>query len=329
MATEIRQLFQSLENGKIRPVYFLEGDDYFLQDLVSSKVEKALFDGNAAHRTILLPDEMSGKEIVDRLTETDLFSSKKLFILRNPQSIREKTQKEILDYCSNPIPSHCLIIIHDNFLKKRAFITKLKSTLDVISVSRPFENKLKEWARYFFKENGRNVDQGVITAIMEIAGDSLHHLSNEISKICLLIQDDEIVTKELVYQFTGWNREFQRWEFILSIANKDLPKSLAVGQSLINQNETLLSLLYPLTSFFQEVLYEKLSPGTFNPRTGYIPLAPSVKKKIPQYAKSISQQEVEFALGQLGELDNRIKSTTVSDESELVRLLFNIIGNHG
>lgn len=328
MATEIKQLFQSLDKGEGRAVYFLEGDDYFLQDLVINKVEKSIFPNGSADRTVLLPDEMKGKEIIDRLTETDLFSSKKLFVLRNPHSLRDKTQKEILEYCSNPIPSHCLVIIHDNLAKTRAFITKLKSALDVVSVRRPFENKLRDWARYFFQENGQKVDTSVINAVIEIAGDSLHHISNEINKVCLFAQDDEKITKDLVYQFAGWNRDFQRWEFILSIANKDLKKALLVGRSLLKQNETVLSLLYPLTSFYQELLYEKISPGTFNPRVGYIPLAPSVKKRIPQIAKSVSQHEIEYALGQLGELDHRIKSTTVSDESELVRLLFDIIGNH-
>ena len=43
----------------------------------SSKIEKIL----------MLPDDMSGKEIVDRITTKDLFSTKKIFIIRDPQKI--------------------------------------------------------------------------------------------------------------------------------------------------------------------------------------------------------------------------------------------------
>jgi len=329
MVTEIRSLFKSLKNGDIQPIYFLEGDDYFLQDFVVNKIEEAMFVDGPVDKTLLIPDEMSGKEIITRLTEVDLFSSKKLFVLRNPQSLRDKTQKELIEYCSSPISSHCLVIIHDNFTKKRAYLTKLKAMFDTVSVNRPFENKLKDWARYFFQEKDKKVNNTVINTVIEIAGDSLHHVFNEIDKICLLTKDDEQITKELVYQFAGWNRDFQRWEFILSVANKNLQKAIIIGNSLLKQNETILSLLYPLTSFFQEILFEKMSPGTFRSKVGYIPLAPSVKKKLPYYSKSFSQTEIESALGQLGELDYRIKSTTVSDESELVRLLFNIIGNNG
>ncbi|MBC8216010.1 MAG: DNA polymerase III subunit delta [Candidatus Marinimicrobia bacterium] len=329
MEQEIKTVIRAIENGDIRPVYFLEGDDQFIQQIFIKKLEKAFFGEAVVNRTLLTPEEMGGKEIIDRLIETDLFSSKKLFILQNPHVLREKAQKEMLAYCNSPIHNHCLIIVNEDSSKKRAFITKLRSALDSVNVRKPYEDKIRIWVQYFFNEYGRKVDRRVIDSLVEIAGDSVHHIANEVSKICIMTDKEDAITPELVYQFAGWNRDYQRWEFIASVAKKDLAKSLLTGRSLLNQNETMLSLMYPLVSFFQELLYEKMSPGTFNPRMGYIPLPPSVKKNIPQFAKKFSRQEIDHALFQLGDVDYRIKSTTISDETELVRFLFSTFKSNG
>ena len=91
----------------------------------------------------------------------------------------------------------------------------------------------------------------------------------------------------------------------------------------------MLSLIYPLTSLFQELLFEKLSSGTLSAKKGYIPLPPSVVKKIPQIAKRFSKEEIEYALLLLGNIDQRLKTTNEPDESLLSQFLFTILTAHG
>jgi hypothetical protein len=91
----------------------------------------------------------------------------------------------------------------------------------------------------------------------------------------------------------------------------------------------MLSLLYPLTTFYQEMLYSKISPKTPPARGVYIPLSDSVKKNLPTYLKNYSREDIELALSLLGEIDLRSKTTTVSDESEMTKFLFNLMSNNG
>ena len=59
---------------------------------------------------------MSGKEIIEQILFSDLFNTQKLFILRDPQQLKGKAVKDLLEYCSNPIPNHFLVLINDNFI---------------------------------------------------------------------------------------------------------------------------------------------------------------------------------------------------------------------
>jgi DNA polymerase III delta subunit len=158
-----------------------------------------------------------------------------------------------------------------------------------------------------------------------MAGDSVGHIANEIDKISISLDEGQELTDDLVRQFSGWKKEHQRWEFFKSLGNKNLNQSLKIGLSLITQNETMLTLIYPLTAFFQELLFAKLSPEVVPGRGVYVPLSNSIVKNLPSYVKKYSRKEIELALKLLGEIDVRNKTTSVSDESEMTKFLFNLL----
>ena len=326
---QLRSVVMEVEKGQIQPVYLFQGDDQYLQKFVVEKIESALFPEGMSEKIILEPNEMSGNEIIEKLYAADLFSSKKIFVLRNPQNIQSSYRKNIFRYCEKPIQSNCLVIILEDFDQRKAIVKELIKRIDPIDVRSPFENKMSGWVRYFFKEKGIAADSNVVEEILKIAGDSLYHLANEIDKIAIYLQDGEELTLDHVYRFSGWKRDYKRWEFLLAVGDRNLQKAIKTGQSLISQNETFLSLMYSLTSLFQELLFIKVSKGTFSQPVGYIPLSPVIKKKLPQLARQFSREKVEKALALLGKIDERIKTTKVSDESELIQFLFNVIPKDG
>ena len=322
-------VLRTVQAGNIEPVYYLLGEEYYLQYLIIERISKALFGETKQDKTLLLPDELSNKEIIDQLTQTDLFASKKLFVLRNPSALRNKYREELLTYCRNPLENHNLVIIEDDYNDRKAITKDLKKNLNTVSVQIPFANEMKKWTRFFFKEKQIQPSDNIVDALIEIAGDSIYHIANEVEKISLNVSDDVPLTLETIYQFAGWQRDYQRWEFFQAIGLRDLEKALLLGQSLFRQGQTMLGLMYPLTSLFQELLFEKLSSGTLSIKKGYIPLPPSVVKKLPQIAKRFSKEEIEYALLLLGKIDLRLKTTNESDETLFSQFLFTVLTAHG
>lgn len=327
MNQSITQLMNSLKNNGVKPVYLLQGKDKYLQQFLSDKIADTFFQNSKSDKILLIPDDMKGPEIIENITATDLFSSKKMFILLEPQKISGQSRKEFLSYCDKPIQSNCLVIVLEEFGKNVAMVRELTKRFTAINVSSPFESDMRKWAQYFLREKGINANTEVLNTIVEMAGDSVGHIANEIDKISILLNEGQELTNDLVRQFSGWKREHQRWEFFRSLGNKNLAQSLKIGLSLITQNETMLSLLYPLTTFFQELLFAKLPNGGVPGRGGYVPLSNSIVKSLPNFAKKYSRKEIELALKLLGEIDLRSKTTTVSDESEMTKFLFGLLEN--
>ena len=323
---KVKDAINDLKSGLLKPIYFLKGGDQFLQSFFIDKISRYFFNDQPENKYFLVPDEIKGKEIIDRLTITDLFATKTLFILKNPQQLKGKVNDDLLEYCKFPNENNILVLTNDDWTKKAAFLTQIEKLLDPIDVQTPFSSKLKKWANYFFKERQKSVHPTIINITVEMAGDSLMHLQNEIDKICLWVGDRDDITLNDIEKFSGWKREYQRWEFLLAFGEKDYERTLSLGKTIITSNDSMISLIYPLTAMFQEMLYVKMKNGTFTDSRSYVPIPPSVKKKIPQFSKGFSRKKLEFALNQLGQIDKRKKTTISSDETELIQFIGHVIG---
>ena len=326
MAIELKTVLKTIDGRDIAPIYYLKGSDQYLQSLFIEKVGLAVFGDEPVDKTLLLPVEMSGKEIIDRLLATELFSSKKLFILRDPQQVRGNYGKDLLAYCQAPIQNHTLILVNDDFLDSSVFSKSVEKFTNPISVQTPYTQNLRSWALYFFQERKKSVQPKVVDTLIEMTGDSLHHMQNEVEKLCLWLGNKKTIKQDDLGKFSGWRRNRQRWEFLTALGDGDLNKSVSLGRIIITKNETMVSLIYPLTALFQEMLYVKMNTGTFSHPKGYMPISRSIRQRIPEFAKGFSQKKIEFALKHLGKIEKRQKTTYSNGESELIQFIYHVLG---
>jgi hypothetical protein len=112
----------------------------------------------------------------------------------------------------------------------------------------------------------------------------------------------------------------------LALGGKEYSNAMSLGKNIIAKSESMLSLLIPLSALFQEMLFHKMGNGTFNEFRGYIPIPPSVKKRIATFSRSFEIREIKNALKILGEIDKRQKSAHSKDETELIQFIGSVIG---
>ena len=328
LTTSFEEGLNSLKNGPVKKLYFLMGADHYLQKYFIDNIYDIVSSNNTVQKVFLMPDDMTGKDIIDRLTTMDLFNSMNLFILRSPNTIKGKVRDELVNYCHNPTQQNILILIQDEYGAKNKMIQNLTSLVKPISVSTPFASKMENWVKLFFKNNGLNqVPKEVIEYIIETSGDSLNHLKNEIDKISINLDVNDKLDRKYVDQYSIWRRKFKEYEFFNLLGERKLRKTLEFGRMLVSQETSLINLLYPMTEFFQELLFLKISRGTNSNSKRYTSLAQSVNRKIPSYASNYSSKEIISALKRLGQIDRKIKTTTINDESIITEFLYATVNN--
>ena len=323
---KIKEAIAGLKKDMIYPIYLLKGNDHFLQNFFIEKLSEEYFASSKIEKVLMLPDDMSGKEIVDRITTTDLFSTKKIFIIRDPQKIKGKASNDLANFCKNPAADCVTVFLNDDWAIQSSFFSKVEANVIQVDVQTPFANDLKKWTKFLIKKKGKTASLHVENTLVELAGDSLAHLDNEIEKICLITGNRSAIEIEDVMRFSGWEKDRQRWEFLLALGEKKYSRAISLGRNLITKSETMLSLIIPITALFQEMLFHKMQNGTFNAYRGYIPLPPSVKKRVSYFSRSFKMAEIEGALRILSEIDKRQKTTFSEDETELIQFIGNVIG---
>ena len=324
---KVKAALKSISLETTHPVFLLKGDDHFLQDFFIKRVLEIFFNDLSYTKTLMLPDDMSGKEIIEKLTITDLFESNNLFIIRDPQKIVGKFSADLFEICKNPNSGHLIFLIIDNWYTKTAFTSKIESFLEPIDTQSPFEKDMIKWAKYLFSKKNKTADPKVISFLIDMAGESIVHLNNEINKICILIEPRQHIEIKDLEQFSGWKRGRGLWEFLLAFSSKNFEKSVEIGKSLIQDSNQLASLIISLANLYQEMLFQKMKKnGTFDSYSGYIALPASIKKKIRYFTANFSKEEIVEAIKLLYGIDKRKKSQSTDDEFELIHFIGKTIG---
>ena len=322
---DLKHILSKLKAGELSNVYVLKGEDLFLQKFFIEELFNKLCIDSLASKELLTPNELSGKEILDKILSSDLFSSKKLFILRDPQQIKGKVSKELISYCHQPILNHYLVFICDNYLDKSSFFKNLSSKIPSINVSTPFQSEMIKWGNFFVKDNKKVISSHMLKELIDNCGDSLYNLKNEIDKICLMIEEKNIKMEHINLN-SSFSRSRKRWELMSSIGSRDLKKSIILGKFIIDGSETMISLIFPIMALFQELLYVKMNNGTFIKPSSYIPLSTLLKNNITNYAKNYSLDDIRAAIRELKKIEIRQKTTNTNDESELINFIYDAIG---
>ena len=322
---DLKKTISKINNGVIDKIYFLKGEDQFLQNFFIDKLFSNIFSDTQGFKKFFTTNEFSGKEIIDSILSIDLFVSKKLFIIKDPQKIKGKPLDELLKYCNNPSDNNVLVLINDNFSDSDSFSKKMSKSILKLNVSIPFHGELLKWAKFFTKENGKTISTELLNEIVENCGDSLYNIKNEIDKICLMTGDEEI-KKDYINSETTFLRGRKRWELMNSIGIRDLEKSIKLAKSIINSSESMVSMIFPLMTFFQEILFLKMNDGTFIKPNSYIPISPSIQNNLGDYSRCYRIDEIELAIRKLKEIEIKQKTSNIDDETEFISFLYNAIG---
>jgi len=322
---DLKLALSKINSGVVDNIYFLKGEDQFLQNFFIDKLCLNIFSDSLRFKRFLTTDEFSGKEIIDSILSSDLFATKKLFILKDPQKIKGKPLDELLKYCNNPYDNHFLVLINDNFANTDSFSKKVPKNILKLNVSTPFFSELLKWAKFFIKENGKIISPKLLNEIVENCGDSLYNIKNEIDKICLLNDEEEIKGKYINSE-TSFSRARKRWELINAIGTRDLEKSIKLAKLIINYSNSMVSIIFTLITFFQELLFIKMNNGTFIKPDGYIPLSRSIQNSLVNFSSKYSKDEIVSVIRKLKEIETKQKTSNIDDETELISFLYKAIG---
>ena len=146
------QVKKAINAGEVAPVYLFSGDDVFRKQTLTKQIISAL---KVDEFNLTQEDCQQTKDIGEVLTLANTmpaFADKRVIILNNIDKLTKNPLAALLNYLGNPLPSTCLILMHNDYKKFKKDKT-LTSALSEDSVEVLFDELKGASLQKWLKEN--------------------------------------------------------------------------------------------------------------------------------------------------------------------------------
>jgi len=263
MISKPRDVLKELQEGKYHPVYFLQGEEPFYIDQISSFIEKNAIEESqkSFNQVILYGKDVKVSDILSHARRFPMMSERQVVIVKEAQSIsdlnREGGQKLLIDYLANPTVSTILVFCHKNkTLDKRKSLYKNFSKIAlVVETKKLFENQVPAWIKERVAEKGLKINEKATMMLAQNIGPNLERINNEIEKVSVNIKSG-VIDENVVQKFVGISRDFNVFEFQKALGSRNRQKAQIIAEYLSQhskENPIFLTLGF-LFSFFSKVL---------------------------------------------------------------------------
>ncbi len=241
---------KEISAGKFRNAYLIAAvDNYFISKAAEILREK-LFGSkdNKDNFFLKYADETPMQELFDIAdSSASLFSSQKIVIIKRCEKYSRKLS-ELMEF-SKKIDENSFIL----FCFDSQFVYEKKLNQDKSNVFYDFSNMpqrdLYDLVRNEFLKSGIRINNDALDLFLTSIPSSFDLINTEIEKISNydFAKDEPVITKEIILEFTGYDREYTPEELMSCIVKKDRNRAFTVLNNLLNNkglNEVyLLSLI--------------------------------------------------------------------------------------
>ena len=332
MLTSFSDFQLGLQRGRLGANYFLFGPDPYLLESARSALVQALerAHGGGALADTLDLDEVSIDEVLNAARSLSLFAPHQIVQVRGVMKLRDTPCKKLADYLSNPNPTATLIFYTgelDRDQRKKKIFEVLSTSTKVVEMAAPDRRTITEWIRSIGSKEGFSVEQDALDFVIEMQGNDLGRIIQEIEKARLYAGQQALITLSIAEATSGFSGDHDLSEFLDAVCSKDRQKALRlVGEIFFEGKESFLAFWWfglRLRQLLQvQELSGKLSPQLISRQVGIFP-ARTAEKLLVQ-SKSFSRITLQKALYRLGTLDDKIKRSSVDSRVLMERLVYEL-----
>jgi DNA polymerase-3 subunit delta len=309
----------SLKGNRFHPNYFLFGSDPGLVEMAQKALIGAIQQASQGQLSVMTVDldETSVDEVLNSFQHLTLFAPLRVIVVKSVMRLKETQGKRLARYFENPNPQTTVVFVAgelDRDQRKKKIFEILTRGTQAVELTRLEGREISDWLQRHAQERGCSLAPDAVQFLLELQGNDLGRLQQELEKALLYAGSGNEVTLAIVEAVSGFAAGHTLSEFIDAIATKDKVKALALQQEIFfSGKETGLAFWWfsqQLRQWLQfRELAGKLSPAVIGKRTGVYNA--SVAGKMADQARRFSSQSLAQALHRLAAVDHKVKSSTV------------------
>jgi len=310
-----------IRNGKLKPVYFLYGNDYYLKDTAIQSIRKSMKEkGLVFEYGFYNAAELDANELQNLLFGTSLFQSTKCSVISNVKGLLPSARKIMNNYLQNPEPSNILILTADEIEGRNAFYKRIQAAATTMMSNSPFENEIPGWLRQYVAKLDRNIDVAAINELIRYVGSDLGKLSNELDKIHIFLPEGRAITRDDIRKISGFSKTYSIDQLLDAIGNRNKSAAVAICKNLLENGISDVYLIISLYQYVWKLILLKdqrllASPDLSKQVRVY---RPKQLDQLKMVASRFSMKQLKQAVSLLVQADRRVKTSACDPVSNFM-----------
>ena len=255
----VQSILNEIKAGDIRPLYFLMGEEAFFIDQISTFIETSVLDETQRgfDQTTIYGKDTSIDAIVSSAKRFPMLAERQVIVVKEAQNL-SRTIEDLLPYVKNPQHTTTLVICYKyKSIDKRKALYKALSKAHVVFESKKiYDSNIPSWISGELQKMNLKITPKASFLLSEFLGNDLAKISNELSKLQLVMGDNDLITPELIQINIGISKDFNNFELQKAIAQLDQKKAYQIVRYFSqnpNQHPMVLTVA-TLYSFFSKLM---------------------------------------------------------------------------
>jgi len=309
-------LERHIERRTVRPLYLFFGEEDFLMYRAVKRLEEALKDqyGESPLRVVREAQEIELAEFLAEARAATLWGPGQLLVLHRVEHYDAAALKAVGDYLDHPAPRSWVVLLGEGLkskdLGKVPVWNRLQQGEAALGFFRLKEGELYQWLTQEAQSRGKSLTPAAALRLVEVAGDNLSELSQELEKLVLFAGSERTLTPALVAQLTSHSRTYNIFALVDALGEAGAHKRLAALDHLLDLGEPPAKILGMLARQLRLLMRLKEATGAAPEVARSLNLPQGVLKRLGQQAARFSDRALRAHLHLLHQTDLSLKTST-------------------
>lgn len=201
----LEKLKKDLSAGQPGQLYIFHGEETFLRDHYLRRLQEMILTGGLGefNRHDIGAKDMSPHALEEAVDCLPMMAERTFILVIDFDLFKagEQDREEYIRILSN-LPAYCcLVFLYDLIDYKPDARTKLAQTLKqhaaAVNFPRQGQRELADWVRRHFKAQGKDIDIRLCEYLIELCGDLMHGLQQEIGKVSAYARGPKITQADI------------------------------------------------------------------------------------------------------------------------------------
>ena len=331
---EIKQIVTDIKNGKIKPIYFLMGEEPYYIDRISEFIEKNILseEEKGFNQMVMYGRDVSVDDIVSNAKRFPMMAERQVIIVKEAQDL-SRTIENLASYAANPQPTTVLVINYKykKIDKRKALYKTIQKIGLVYESNKLYENQVADWIRRVLASKNYTIMPKAAQMLVEFLGTDLSKINNELDKLQIILPKGSEITPDIIEENIGISKDYNNFELQKAIGERNILKAHKIVHYFAenpkdNPMVVTVSLLF---NFFSQLLnFHGLNDKSPRNVASALKVNPYFVNDYINAAKNYPMKKVSAIVSTLREFDVKSKgvgSNAVSQGDLLKEMLVKII----